>query len=78
MNVVSDSMTIVDMVQAVPHLLSAIPFDDSSICVLAMLAGIIGGWTLTGMQQQLKGKRVKMNARKPQDGSARAGQRKPD
>jgi hypothetical protein len=29
-----------------------------------MLAGIIGGWTLTGMHQQLKAKRVRMNARK--------------
>jgi hypothetical protein len=78
MNVVSDPMSIVDMVQAVPHFLSAIPFDDSSISVLAMLAGVIGGWTLTGMHQQMKAKRVKMNARKRQDGTGRDRLRKPE
>lgn len=72
MNVISDSMSIVGMVQAVPHLLRSIPFDDSSISVLAMLAGIIGGWTLTSVHQQMKAKKVKVARKRPQ------GLRKPE
>ena len=32
--------------------------------VLVMLVGIIGGWTLTSIHQQLKAKRVKLDSRK--------------
>ena len=35
--------------------------DDSTVSVLAMLLGIIGGWYLTGLRQQMKAKRVKMS-----------------
>ena len=38
--------------------------DDSTVSVLAMLLGIIGGWYLTGLRQQMKAKRVKMSAKK--------------
>ena len=54
---------------------TAAPFsiDDSTMSVLAMLLGIIAGWTLTGLHQQMKAKRVKM-ARAP----ARRRLRKPE
>jgi hypothetical protein len=42
----------------------SIPIDDSSMSVLAMLVGIIGGWMLTSLHQQLKAKRVKLDSRK--------------
>jgi hypothetical protein len=62
---VSESMSIFEVVRSLPQLLSSIPIDDSSISVLAMLGGIIGGWTLTGVHQKLQAKRVK--ARKQQE-----------
>ena len=37
----------------------SLPIDDNSMSVLAMLIGIVGGWTLTSLHQQLKAKRVK-------------------
>jgi len=57
-------MNVLAYVQSVQQLITSIPIDDSSISVLAMLAGIVGGWTLTGLHQQLKAKRVRL-ARKP-------------
>jgi len=58
-------MNVLAYVQSVQQLITSIPIDDSSISVLAMLAGIVGGWTLTGLHQQLKAKRVRL-ARKAQ------------
>jgi hypothetical protein len=40
------------------------PIDDSTMSVLAMLVGIVGGWTITSIHQQMKAKRVKLDARK--------------
>jgi preprotein translocase subunit YajC len=40
--------------------------DDSTVSVLAMLLGIIGGWYFTGLHQQMKAKRVKMSSKKQQ------------
>jgi hypothetical protein len=42
----------------------SLPIDDSSISVLAMLIGIVGGWTITSLHQQLKAKRVKLDSQK--------------
>jgi hypothetical protein len=58
--ILSDTTTLFEVVRQLPHLLAAIPIDDNSISVLAMLAGIVGGWTLTGWHKQLKEKRVKV------------------
>lgn len=52
--------------QSLAHHLSSLPFDDNSISVLAMLGGIIGGWSLTSLFQQMKAKKVKI-PRKPPD-----------
>ena len=55
-----------EVVQSLPHLLHSIPIDENSISVLAMLVGVIGGWTVTSLHQQMKAKRVKLSARKRQ------------
>ncbi len=50
----------------------AFQFDDNTVSVLALVAGILAGWMLTGWHQQMKAKRVKV-ARRRLDGL-----RKPD
>ena len=40
--------------------MSAVTLDESSMSVLAMLGGIIGGWTLTSLRQP-KAKKVKID-----------------
>ena len=54
-------MDLASMAQSVPHALNALQLDDSTVSVLAMLLGIVGGWYLTGLHQQLKAKRVKVS-----------------
>jgi hypothetical protein len=54
-------MDLASMAQSVPHVLSSLQLDDSTVSVLAMLLGIVGGWYLTGLHQQLKAKRVKVS-----------------
>ena len=50
---------------SLPHLLSAFTIDDSSLALIALLAGMAGGWTLTNWRdQQLRAKKLKAN-RKP-------------
>lgn len=63
----TDPNTVFDAVTSLPQFLGSLPFDDSSISVLAMLIGIVGGWTLTGLHQQMKAKRVKMASRRRQE-----------
>jgi hypothetical protein len=58
----TDPTTVVDAVRAVPQFFAAIPMDDNTVSVLAMLIGIAGGWALTGLLQQMKAKRVKIAA----------------
>lgn len=70
MSIPADPTTLFDVVASLPHLVRSLPIDDNSISVLAMLAGIIGGWTLTGLHQQMKAKRVKLDAEK-RNGSPR-------
>jgi hypothetical protein len=67
MSFLADPITVIDAVRALPHLVRSLPIDDNSISVLAMLAGIIGGWTVTGLHQQAKAKRVKLESRKRQE-----------
>lgn len=71
MSLFTDFAAVVELVRSLPHLVRSLPIDENSISVLAMLAGIVGGWTLTGLHQQMKAKRVKLDPRKRED-------RKPD
>jgi hypothetical protein len=46
------------------EVVQSLPLDDSSMSVLAMLVGIVGGWTITSLHQQMKAKRVKLDSQK--------------
>lgn len=48
------------LAHALSHAMSAVSMDDGSMSVLAMLAGIIGGWTLTGLRQP-KARKVRID-----------------
>ncbi len=63
-------MNLSSILEPIQHVSFAI--DDSSLALMALLAGMIGGWRITGWRQQMKLKRARIE-RKP-DRSAR----KPD
>jgi hypothetical protein len=47
---------------SLPHLLNSFTLDDSSLALLALLAGMAGGWTLTHWRdQQLRTRKLKVN-----------------
>jgi hypothetical protein len=54
------------------HVLSTFQLDDSSVALIALLAGMIGGYRITGWHAQLKARRARI-AQKSQ-----AAPRKPD
>jgi hypothetical protein len=65
-------MDITSIAASLPRLFSTFQLDDSSVALIALLAGMMGGYRLTGWHEQLKAKRAKVAASKPQ------GTRKPD
>jgi len=65
-------MDITSIAGSLPHFFSTFQLDDSSIALIALLAGMMGGYRLTGWHEQLKAKRARIAANKPQ------GTRKPD
>jgi hypothetical protein len=44
------------------HVLNALAFDDSSLALIALLAGMAGGWSLTGWREQLRARRERIAA----------------
>ncbi len=47
---------------SLPHLFNSFTLDDSSLALIALLAGMAGGWTLTNWRdQQLRTKKLKIN-----------------
>jgi hypothetical protein len=42
----------------VAHVLNALALDDSSLALIALLAGMVGGWSLTGRLEQLRERRA--------------------
>jgi heme A synthase len=48
------------LAHSLSQVMSAVSLDESSMSVLVMLAGIIGGWTVTGLLQP-KPKKVKVD-----------------
>jgi hypothetical protein len=48
------------------HHLSTFQLDDSSMALIALLVGMIGGYRITGWHAQLKAKRAKIAAERPQ------------
>jgi hypothetical protein len=65
-------MNLFSFLGSLAHTLGSLQLDDSSTSLIALLAGVMGGWRLTGWHEQLKAKRAKI-ARKTQ-----ATPRKPD
>jgi hypothetical protein len=51
-------MDFLALAQVVSHAIGAIHLDDNSVSALAMLAGIVGGWTVTSLRP--KPKKVKI------------------
>jgi hypothetical protein len=52
------------------HHLSTFQVDDSSMALIALLVGMIGGYRITGWHAQLKAKRAKI-AQRPREVSRR-------
>ncbi len=48
-------------VAGLPHFFSSFVLDDSSLAMIALLAGMVGGWTLTGWRDQVKAKKARIN-----------------
>jgi hypothetical protein len=57
-------MNLFSLLGSLVHGFGSLQLDDSSVGLLALLAGMAGGWRLTGWHEQLKAKRAKI-ARKP-------------
>jgi len=50
-------MNLLSIMEPIQHASYAI--DDSSLAVMALVAGMIGGWKVTGWREQLKARRVR-------------------
>jgi hypothetical protein len=59
-------MDISSVLGSMPHLFNTFQLDDSSVALIALLAGMLGGYRLTGWHEQLKARRARI-ASKPQD-----------
>jgi hypothetical protein len=42
--------------------------DDSSLALMSLLAGMIGGWKITGWREQLKARRVRVQDKPERSG----------
>ena len=42
------------------HFIGGFQLDDSSVALIALIAGMVGGWRLTDWHDQLKAKRAKI------------------
>ena len=50
---------------SLPHLLSQLTLDDSSLALIALLAGMAGGWFLTNWRdQQLRTRKLKIDRKR--------------
>ena len=51
-------MSVFPFAESVSNLMNSISIDDNGIAVLAVLAGVIGGWYFGNFREQLKAKRA--------------------
>jgi hypothetical protein len=65
-------MNMLSVAGSFAHQLNSFQLDDSSVALLALLVGMIGGYRLTSWHAQLKARRAKVATRRPQ------AERKPD
>ena len=49
--------------ESLPHFLGSLPLDDSSVCVLVALLGMIAGCLFANYHEQLKAKRAQLARR---------------
>ena len=59
-------MNIFTAAGSVAHHLNSFEIDDSSMALLALLVGMIGGYRITGWHAQLKARRAKVTSQKAQ------------
>ena len=59
-------MNAFSVAQSITHHWSSLQLDDSSMALIALLVGMIGGYRITGWHAQLKARRAKV-AQRPQD-----------
>jgi hypothetical protein len=62
-------MNLSSLIEPIQHVSLAI--DDSSLAVMALLAGMIGGWKFTGWREQLKARRVRIDHKTDESGRKR-------
>ena len=62
-------MNLSSFIEPIQHVSFAI--DDSSLALMALLAGMIGGWKFTGWREQLKAKRVRIDHKTEQSARKR-------
>ena len=55
---VIQKMNLSSLIEPIQHVSYAI--DDGTLALMALLAGMIGGWKITGWREQLKAKRVRV------------------
>jgi hypothetical protein len=65
-------MNLVSFIGSFAHFFASMQIDDSSVALIALLAGMAGGWRLPGWHEQLKAKRAKIERK------AQVLPRKPD
>src|SRR5438874_1867886 len=58
-------MNVLSFADSLAHHFRTFQLDDSSVALIALLAGMIGGYRITGWHAQLKAKRAKIGARPP-------------
>jgi hypothetical protein len=51
-------MSVFPFAESISNLMNSISIDDNGIAVLAVLAGVIGGWYFGNFREQLKAKRA--------------------
>ena len=65
-------MDLYTLLGASAHFLGSLQLDDDSISLIALLAGMLAGYRLTGWHDQLKAKRARIARKSP------LASRKPD
>lgn len=58
-------MHLILFAQSLSETAAAITMDESTVSVLAMLVGIVAGFTITGLRTQPKSKKVKVDRKAP-------------
>jgi hypothetical protein len=53
-------MNLFAFAESCAHFLGTLQLDDSSVALIALLAGMMGGYRLTGWHEQMKARRAKI------------------